>query len=104
MDDRLLIIILQYERQLSAFHERCEKIGVTIEWNPKPDLLDAVLDEIGVPIDRTARVPYDQIHTVFCRDWAYTLFDDIVVDGTEEQCKKYLAIIRRDIADDSHSR
>ena len=94
--DALLIAVLQSEWSFGVFSDKCDAIGIVIEF-PHRDLLDAILNEIGVPEDKTTKVDYKQIPDVFCRDWAYAFFYTIITEGTEAECAQYLATIRRDV-------
>ncbi len=94
--DRFLIAVLKALHSISAFEKRFLTAGIDMNI-PDVDLLESVLDELGVPRDETADVPYEKLPDVFCRDWTYDLFDKIIQNGSEQECQKFIDTIRQDI-------
>ncbi len=102
--DRFLVAVLKAAHNISAFEDRAQDAGIDLAI-PHVDLLEAVLDELGVPAhsddynqpDETTSVPEEQASNVYCRDWVYDLFDEIVTSGSEEECLKFINAIRDDI-------
>ncbi|PAP75082.1 hypothetical protein [Rubrivirga marina] len=102
--ETLLIRLLQLD------HQQWAKVG---KFHPDIDfsyfdvnLLDLVLDAIGLPQDNTVEqadkygpeTGFDHADT-FCRDYWTTQFRDRVQDGTPDECAAYISWVRKSYAE-----
>lgn len=102
MNDQILIKLLQmhfeHERKLHEFAGRINLSSFEV------DLLNVVLDAVGVPADNTL----EQIGKYGYGDWLeqpdtfsrygyYRVFEKQVVHGTYEECQAYLEVVMTSI-------
>lgn len=77
----LTVALLKKHREWSDFYNAMNSIGVVLE---RVDLgvLPIALDAIGVPRNGLS-VPF--------RDFITDVFDEVVANGTEAECREYIA-------------
>jgi hypothetical protein len=103
MSDESLIKLLTMTHGQNQKYEIAMEAGIDLE-KVVVDLLPIVLDEIGMPpsnyTEQSAKYGENASEhpDTFVRDWCEYEFKEIVVEGTEDEARAYLAAMRGEIA------
>ncbi|MBN1889174.1 MAG: hypothetical protein JW850_14370 [Thermoflexales bacterium] len=99
MNDEILVRLLLIEAEHDEKLKQHEEAINDEYWNI--DLIEVVLDAIGVPADNSVELKMNFDHPdFFCRDWFYHKWGDIKDAGaTREAVEDYLAKIKQAVQD-----
>lgn len=86
LSDDLIIRLVQAQHEHDKKLDLMEEIGIDLEVL-RLDILTISLDSMGVP-------PEDEFDDDLLRDWIFTLYNQIVREGSCEEIQEFLAQVR----------
>lgn len=92
MEDAILIRLLQIQAEQDRKTSRFDPDLDLHYFNV--DLLSVILDAVGLP-EEGADAPVASQDEPFCRDSWYSMFGDMVENGTPDECAAYLSRVRK---------